>query len=256
MSPRPTVTPWAAMVRSRCSAVIAKPSGSSPAPSPVVGPRARPTSSSTPRPARRSAAVSMPVTRSPARVTTSAAARPFQAWPWSKMCPSPSHCVEHCSGMAMTSSAPPSPCGNSPSRASRPVSSIVCTGLVRRRHPRCGPVHVERLRQRERRSPPDEAGALDALGVVEEVQGAQDVVGTPAAPVRDAGDGGGDGVLGLRRVEARREDGAGVAAGRLSRHCWSLPRTRCVLPHRAAAEHYRGTRTWRCGVWGFPMGER
>lgn len=151
--------------------------------------------------------------------------------------------------------------------AAEPVRELavegLATGVEHRVHgvgapppPTLRPVHVERLRQRERRTPADEACALDALGVVEEVQGAQNVVGTPAAPVRDAGDGGGDGVLGLRRVEARREDGAGVAAGRLSRHCWSLPRTRCVLPHRAGPEHYPGTRTWRCGVWRFPMGER
>src|SRR3712207_5271392 len=57
------------------------------------------------------------------------------------MWPRPSHCVEACSGMAMTSSAPPMPCGNpcTPRSASVPVSSIVCTGLVRRRQPFCGP---------------------------------------------------------------------------------------------------------------------
>src|SRR4051812_21333840 len=57
------------------------------------------------------------------------------------MWPRPSHCVEHCRGMAMTSSAPPMPCGKPwlPRSASTPVSSMVCTGLVRRRQPFCGP---------------------------------------------------------------------------------------------------------------------
>src|SRR3954469_22274749 len=137
-SPRPTRedSPCAAMVASRCSVVMAKPSGSSPS-----VPTARPTSSSPPRPAIRPATCSMPVTRSPSLVTTSPARRPFQALPWSKMWPRPSHWVEHCSGMAMTSSAPPMPCGKPwlPRSASVPVSVIVCTGLVRRRQPFCGP---------------------------------------------------------------------------------------------------------------------
>src|SRR4051812_41948485 len=125
------------MVASRCSVVMAKPSGSSPS-----VPMARPTSSSTPRPAMRPATCSMPVTRSPSLVTTSPARRPFQALPWSKMWPRPSHWVEHCRGMAMTSSAPPMPCGKPwlPRSASVPVSVIVCTGLVRRRQPFCGPL--------------------------------------------------------------------------------------------------------------------
>src|SRR5829696_5205880 len=129
-------SPCPTMVASRCSAVMAKPSGSSPS-----VPTARPTSSSTPRPANRSAAVSMPVTESPRLVTTSPARRPFQALPWSKMWPRPSHCVEAWSGIAITSSAPPSPCGKpcTPRSASVPVSSMVCTGLVRRRQPFCGP---------------------------------------------------------------------------------------------------------------------
>src|SRR4051812_29180937 len=124
------------MVASRCSGVMANPSGSSPS-----VPIARPTSSSTPRPAMRSAAVSMPVTPSPRLVTTSPARRPFQALPWSKMWPRPSHWVEACSGIAITSSAPPIPCGKpcTPRSASVPVSSIVWTGLVRRRQPFCGP---------------------------------------------------------------------------------------------------------------------
>ena len=117
--------------------VIAYPSGSSP----VSGCRCRPTSSSTPRETMTDAACSMPVTRSPSLVTTSPARRPFQAMPWSKMWPSPSHWVEHCSGIEITSSAPPIPCGKPwlPRSASTPVSVIVCTGLVRRRHPFCGP---------------------------------------------------------------------------------------------------------------------
>lgn len=104
-------------------------------------PTARPTSSSTPRPQTTSATVSIPVTPSPSEVTTDSAGRPFQARPWSKMWPSPSHWVEHCSGIAMTSSAPPIPCGNPwmPATASVPVSSMVCTGFVRRRQPFCGP---------------------------------------------------------------------------------------------------------------------
>src|SRR3954452_21252033 len=137
-SPRPTRAegPWAAMVASRCSVVIAKPSGSSPS-----VPIAAPTSSSTPRPAMCAAAVWMPVTLSPSLVTTSPARRPFQAIPWSKMWPRPSHWVEACSGIEITSSAPPIPCGKpwTPRSASVPVSSIVCTGLVRRRQPFCGP---------------------------------------------------------------------------------------------------------------------
>src|SRR3954469_5671189 len=57
------------------------------------------------------------------------------------MWPRPSHWVEHCSGIAMTSSAPPMPCGKPwlPRSASVPVSVIVCTGFVRRRQPFCGP---------------------------------------------------------------------------------------------------------------------
>src|SRR3954452_18325569 len=137
-SPRPTRddSPWAAMVASRCSVVMANPSGSSPS-----VPIARPTSSRTPRPAIRPPTVSMPVTESPSLVTTSPARRPFHALPWSKMWPRPSHWVEACSGMAMTSSAPPRPCGKPwlPRSASVPVSSMVCTGLVRRRQPFCGP---------------------------------------------------------------------------------------------------------------------
>src|SRR3954453_4451067 len=137
-SPRPTraVSPCAAMVASRCSVVMAKPSGSSPS-----VPIARPTSSRTPRPAMRSATVSMPVVLSPSLVTTSPARRPFQAIPWSKMWPRPSHWVEACRGMKTTSSAPPRPCGKPwvPRSASVPVSSMVCTGLVRRRQPLCGP---------------------------------------------------------------------------------------------------------------------
>ena len=144
MSPRPTfeLGPCRSMVRSRCSGVMAKPSGSSPSFLPSSGPSARPTSSRTPRVTILAAAVSMPVTRSPSQVTTSPAARPFQALPWSKMWPRPSHWVEHCSGMAMTSSAPPKPCGKPwlPRSASTPVSVMVWTGLVRRRQPFCGPL--------------------------------------------------------------------------------------------------------------------
>src|SRR4051812_8294231 len=114
---------------------MANPSGSSPS-----VPTARPTSNSTPRPAMSPATVSMPVTESPSLVTTPAR-RPFHALPWSKMWPRPSHCVEACSGMNTTSSAPPRPCGKPwvPRSASTPVSSIVCTGFVRRRQPFCGP---------------------------------------------------------------------------------------------------------------------
>jgi hypothetical protein len=67
---------------------------------------------------------SMPVTRSPSEVTTWSAGRPFHALPWSKMCPSPSHWVEHCNGIAITSSASPRPCGKPwlPRAASVPVS--------------------------------------------------------------------------------------------------------------------------------------
>src|SRR3954452_11476997 len=150
-SPRPTRAegPCAAMVASRCSVVIAKPSGSSPS-----VPIAAPTSSSTPRPAMCAAAVWMPVTLSPSLVTTSPARRPFQALPWSKMWPRPSHWVEACSGMAITSSAPPRPCGKpcTPRSASVPVSSMVCTGLVRRRQPFCGP-SMSKLCAREKLTP-------------------------------------------------------------------------------------------------------
>ncbi len=137
MSPRPTATPCASAVAVRWSSVIAKPSGSSPRSPPIT----RPTSRRTPRPATYGAMCSMPVTRSPSEVTTFSAARPFHALPWSKMCPSPSHWVEHCRGIAITSSAPPMPCGKPwlPSAASVPVSSMVWTGLVRRRQPFCGP---------------------------------------------------------------------------------------------------------------------
>src|SRR3954462_13444121 len=137
-SPRPTRadSPCAAMVASRCSVVMANPSGSSPS-----VPIARPTSSSTPRPAISAATVWMPVTRSPSLVTTSPARRPFQALTWWKMWPRPSQCVEHCRGMAITSSAPPMPCGKPwlPRSASVPESVMVCSGLVRRRQPFCGP---------------------------------------------------------------------------------------------------------------------
>src|SRR3954471_25044538 len=56
---------------------------------------------------------------------------------WARPC----HWVGHCSGIAMTSSAPPMPCGKPwlPRSASVPVSVIVCTGFVRRRQPFCGP---------------------------------------------------------------------------------------------------------------------
>src|SRR3954469_722360 len=137
------------MVACRCSVVIANPSGSSPS-----VPIARPTSRSTPRPVMCAAAVSMPVTLSPSLVTTSPARRPFQALPWSKMWPRPSHWVEACSGMAITSSAPPRPCGKpcTPRSASVPVSSMVCTGLVRRRQPFCGP-SMSKLCAREKLTP-------------------------------------------------------------------------------------------------------
>ena len=90
--------------------------------------------------------------------------------------------------MAITSSAPPMPCGKPwlPRSASVPVSVIVCTGLVRRRQPFCGPSVSKRLRQREARAPADQGRALAPLGVVEEVQRAEDVVGAPAAPVGDS----------------------------------------------------------------------
>jgi hypothetical protein len=66
------------------------------------------------------------------------------------------------SGMATTSSAPPMLCGNPwlPRAASTPVSSLVCTGLVRRRQPFWGPfmsklcVSEKRAPRRTRAAPP------------------------------------------------------------------------------------------------------
>ena len=212
-SPRPTRadSPCAAMVASRCSVVMAKPSGSSPS-----VPIARPTSRRTPRPAISPATVSMPVTRSPSLVTTSPARRPFQALPWSKMCPRPSHWVEHCSGMAITSSAPPMPCGKPwlPRSASVPVSVMVCTGLVRRRQPFCGPFVSNDCASEKLDAAADQRRALAPLGVVEEVQRADDVVGAPAAPVGDALRRRGDGALGVAAVEAVGELVHGIDSGR------------------------------------------
>ena len=151
-SPRPTRadSPCAAMVASRCSVVMAKPSGSSPS-----VPSARPTSSRTPRPAISPATVSMPVTRSPSLVTTSPARRPFQALPWSKMWPRPSHWVEALQRH-----------GDDVVRAADAVREALVAALgvgagVEHRVHRVGAappallraVHVEGLRQREARRP-------------------------------------------------------------------------------------------------------
>ncbi len=83
---------------------------------------------------------SMPVTRSPSEVTTFSAARPFHALPWSKMCPRPSHWVEHqrhrdhvVRAADAVREALVAECA-----ASVPVSSMVCTGLFSRQ-PFCGP---------------------------------------------------------------------------------------------------------------------
>ena len=56
--------------------------------------------------------------------------------------------------MAITSSAPPMPCGKPwlPRSASVPVSSMVCTGLVRRRQPFCGPFVSKRCDEGEARA--------------------------------------------------------------------------------------------------------
>ena len=64
-------------------------------------------------------------------------------------------------------------------------------------------VRVERLRQGERRAPADQRRALAPLGVVEEVQRAEDVVGAPAAPVGAALGRRGDGALGVGAVQRR-----------------------------------------------------
>ena len=63
-------------------------------------------------------------------------------------------------------------------------------------------VHVEGLGQGEGRAAPDQRRALDPLGVVQEVQRAEHVVGAPAAPVRAALRRGGDGALGVAAVES------------------------------------------------------
>ena len=127
----------------------------------------------------------MPVTRSPSEVTTSPAARPFQALPWSKMWPSPSHWVEHCSGMAITSSAPPKPCGKpwlprsaSDAGVGHGVDRVGASppALLRA-------VGVERLGQREGLARLYQGCCFNALVRVDEVQGPKDVVLAPAAPV-------------------------------------------------------------------------
>ena len=58
-----------------------------------------------------------------------------------------------------------------------------------------------------------QAAPSTPLGRGEQVQGAEDVVGAPPAPVGDAGRGGGDGVLGLGGVVAGGDDrSVGVGA--------------------------------------------
>jgi hypothetical protein len=49
-----------------------------------------------------------------------------------------------------------------------------------------GALRVVGDRQRERDTAPDEPGRLGPLGVVDEVQRAEDVADAPAAPVADA----------------------------------------------------------------------
>ena len=85
-------------------------------------------------------------------------------------------------------------------------------------------VRVERLGEREARPAADQGGALDALGVVEEVQRAEHVVGAPAAPVGAALRGGGDRALGVGAVERERA----------CRLLLERRATRC--PHRAIRE--------------------
>ena len=150
MSPRPTVTPC----RRRSSVEMLRRDREAVRQLAVRVPTSgRPTSSSTPRPTNTVGQLLDAGDRSPSLVTTVAGGRPFHAIPWSKMWPSPSHWVEHCSGMKITSSAPPIPCGNPwlPARRRGPVSSIVWIGLVRRRQPLLRPVGLESLGEGEAR---------------------------------------------------------------------------------------------------------
>ena len=127
----------------------------------------------------------MPVTRSPSLVTTSPARRPFQALPWSKMWPSPSHWVEACSGIAIDVVGAADAVREA-LLAALGVGARVEHGVHRVGAPAPAllrTVRVEALGQREARAAPDQRRASPALGVVEEVQRAQDVVGAPAAPV-------------------------------------------------------------------------
>ena len=196
------------------------------------------------------AACSMPVTRSPSLVTTSPARRPFHAMPWSKMWPRPSHWVEHCSGIAITSSAPPMPCGKPwlPRSASMPVSVIVCTGLVRRRQPFCGPFVSNDCESETTRPSAHEGGGLDALGASSMKLSVPSTSSSPQRPqlrnasARAAISPSGSvavevgGVLGCARrsciaatqrthlgAEARDRAGHDVAVRRNRFQCWPLP---------------------------------
>ena len=200
-SPRPTRadSPCAAIVASRCSAVMAKPSGSSPS-----VPIARPTSSSTPRPAI-SAGDGLDAGDQVALAGDDVAGT--AAVP----------------GVAVVEDvAEAVPLGGGLQRHGDDVvgaADAVREALVAALGVRAGVEHgVHRVgapppallravrveatgRARSCAPRRTSAGALAPLGVVEEVQRAEDVVGAPAAPVGAALRGRGDGALGVAAVE-------------------------------------------------------
>ncbi len=204
MSPRPTRAdgPCASMVAARCSWVMANPSGSSPA-----SPTTRPTSSRTPRPTIESATVSIPVTASPSAGDDLAG-------------PTPVPC-----DAVVEDVSEPVPLGRALQwhrddvvRTAEPVRKAldarfgVGPGVEHRVH-RVGAappallraVHVEALRQgeRERHDGRAERRLSRSCGS-DEVHRSLDVVGSPAAPVREPLRRGRDGALGVVRVELAR----------------------------------------------------
>ena len=118
--------------------------------------------------------------------------------------------------MAMTSSAPPMPCGKPcvPAAASVPVSSIVCTGLVRRRQPCCGPFMSKGCESEKLAPRRTSAAARARFGIVDEVERAEHVVVAPAAPVAVRLGGLGDVALGIGAVELGRVLGGRAAGSR------------------------------------------
>ena len=115
-----------------------------------------------------------------------------------------------CNGMKMTSSAPPNPCGKpcTPQAASVPLSIMVCTGFVRRRHPFCGPSMSNDWDSEIVTPLRTKACCLNSFLGGDEVDRAEGIVRAPPSPVPATGGDVGDDLLGVERGRGHQTGGA------------------------------------------------